>query len=115
MTITIYHNPACGTSRNVLAAIRETGATPVVVEYLKNPPTREKLARLLKAMGMTARALLRKRGTPYAELGLDDPKWTEDELIGFMISHPILIERPIVEAPKGTRLCRPAEKVQELL
>lgn len=115
MTITIYHNPACGTSRNVLAAIRESGAEPVVVEYLKNPPTREKLAKLLRAMGLSARELLRKRGTPYAELGLDDPKWTEDELLGFMVSHPILIERPIVETPKGTRLCRPAEKVQELL
>jgi arsenate reductase (glutaredoxin) len=115
MTITIYHNPACGTSRNVLSAIRETGAKPVVVEYLENPPTREKLAGLLKAMGITARELLRKRGTPYAELGLDDPKWSEDELIGFMVAHPILIERPIVEAPKGTRLCRPAEKVRELL
>jgi arsenate reductase (glutaredoxin) len=115
MTVTIYHNPACGTSRNVLAALRESGAEPVVVEYLKNPPTREKLTKLLRAMGMSARELLRKRGTPYAELGLDDPKWTEDELIGFMVSHPILIERPIVETQKGTRLCRPAERVRELL
>ncbi|HMK90661.1 MAG TPA: arsenate reductase (glutaredoxin) [Methylocystis sp.] len=115
MTITIYHNPSCGTSRNVLTAIRETGAEPVVVQYLKDPPTREKLKALLKAMGISARGLLRKRGTPYEELGLDDPKWSEEELIGFMLKHPILIERPIVETPKGTRLCRPAEKVREVL
>ncbi len=115
MGVIIYHNPACGTSRNVLAAIRESGVEPTIVEYLKTPPTREKLAALLKAMGMSARELLRKRGTPFNELGLDDPKWSEDELIGFMLKHPILIERPIVETPKGTRLCRPAEKVRELL
>ena len=115
MTISIYHNPACGTSRKTLAMIRESGAEPKVIEYLKNPPTREKLRALLDAMGMSARELLRKKGTPYAELGLDDPKWTQEELIGFMLEHPILIERPIVETPKGAALCRPAEKVLELL
>ncbi|HXY57020.1 MAG TPA: arsenate reductase (glutaredoxin) [Methylocystis sp.] len=115
MTVTIYHNPACGTSRNVLAALRESGLEPKVVEYLKTPPTRSKLKELLRSLGLSARELLRQRGTPYAELGLSDPKWTEDELIGFMLLHPILIERPIVETPKGTRLCRPAEKVRELI
>jgi arsenate reductase len=100
MTITIYHNPACGTSRNTLAMIRQSGAEPVVVEYLKNPPTRARLAELLRKMGISARELLRQRGTPYTELGLADPKW---------------IERPIVETPKGARLCRPAEKVLEIL
>lgn len=115
MTITIYHNPACGTSRNALAMIRQSGVEPVVVEYLKHPPSREKLVSLLKAMGLSARALLRQKGTPYAELGLSDPKWTEEQLIDFMIAHPILIERPIVESPKGTRLCRPSEKVLDLL
>ncbi len=115
MTVTIYHNPACGTSRNTLATIRQSGAEPVVVEYLKTPPSRQELVRLLREMGLSARELLRKRGTPYDELGLGDPKWSEDELIGFMLQHPILIERPIVETPKGARLCRPAEKVLEIL
>jgi len=115
MTVTIYHNPKCGTSRNVLAMIRESGAEPVVVEYLKNPPSRERLIQLLKAMKMSPRELLRKKGTPYEELGLDDPKWTDEQLIGFMVEHPILIERPIVETPRGTRLCRPADLVSDLL
>jgi arsenate reductase len=115
MTITIYHNPACGTSRNTLAMIRQRGAEPVVVEYLKNPPTRARLVELLLKMGISARELLRQRGTPYTKLGLADPKWSEDELIGFMLEHPILIERPIVETHKGARLCRPAEKVLEIL
>ena len=115
MTITIYHNPACGTSRNTLAMIRQSGAEPVVVEYLKNPPTRARLVELLREMGISARELLRQRGTPYAELGLADPKWSEDELIGFMLEHPILIERPIVELGARAALCRPSEKVQELL
>ena len=115
MTIIIYHNPACGTSRNTLAMIRQSGEEPVVIEYLKNPPSREKLVALLRAMDMPPRALLREKGTPYAELGLADPKWTEDELIDFMLAHPILINRPIVETPKGTRLCRPSEKVLEIL
>ena len=115
MTITIYHNPACGTSRNVLAMIRQSGEEPVVVEYLKNPPSREKLVELISAMGISPRELLRRKGTPYDELGLDDPKWSDDDLIGFMIAHPILINRPIVEAPLGTKLCRPSEKVLEIL
>jgi len=114
-TVTIFHNPKCGTSRNVLAMIRESGAEPVVVEYLKNPPSRERLIQLLKAMKMSPRELLRKKGTPYEELGLDDPKWTDEQLIGFMVEHPILIERPIVETPRGTRLCRPADLVSDLL
>lgn len=115
MTVTIYHNPACGTSRNTLAMIEGSGETPIVVEYLKTPPSRERLAELLAAMGLPARALLREKGTPYAALGLDDPKWSEEELIGFMLEHPILINRPIVATPKGTRLCRPSERVLDLL
>ncbi|MFQ8430428.1 arsenate reductase (glutaredoxin) [Amaricoccus sp. W119] len=115
MTVTIYHNPACGTSRNTLAMIEGSGETPIVVEYLKAPPSRERLVELLAAMGLPARALLREKGTPYAALGLDDPKWSEEELIGFMLEHPILINRPIVESPKGTRLCRPSERVLDLL
>ena len=115
MTITIYHNPACGTSRNTLAMIRQSGEEPVVIEYLKEPPTRARLVDLLNAMGVSARDLLRRKGTPYDELGLADPGWTEDELIDFMIEHPILINRPIVETPKGTRLCRPSEAVIDIL
>ena len=115
LTVTIYHNPACGTSRNTLAMIREKAGEPEIVEYLKTPPSRQRLVELLAAMQMTPRELLRQRGTPYAELGLGDPKWTDDELIGFMIAHPILIERPIVVTEKGARLCRPMEKVLEIL
>ncbi|TGT91866.1 MULTISPECIES: arsenate reductase (glutaredoxin) [unclassified Mesorhizobium] len=115
MTVTIYHNPACGTSRNTLAMICASGEDPVVIEYLKTPPSRERLLELIAAMGITARALLRENGTPYAELGLEDPNWSDDELIDFMLAHPILINRPIVEAPKGTRLCRPSEAVLPLL
>jgi arsenate reductase len=115
VTVTIYHNPDCGTSRNTRAMIRASGETPVVIEYLKNPPSRERLVALLQAMDMPARALLREKGTPYAELGLAHPKWTEDELIGMMLEHPILINRPIVETPLGTRLCRPSELVLDLL
>jgi len=115
MTVTIYHNPACGTSRNVLAMIRERGLEPQIVEYLKTPPTAAKLKSLLAQMGLSARELLRKRGTPYDELRLDDAKWSEADLIGFMTKHPILIERPIVETPKGARLCRPKEKALEVL
>jgi arsenate reductase len=115
MTVTIYHNPACGTSRNTLAMIRQSGEEPVVIEYLKAPPSRERLVELLRKMNMTPRALLREKGTPYAELGLADPKWSDDELIDFMMAHPILINRPIVETPKGTRLCRPSETVLEIL
>ncbi len=115
MTVTIYHNPDCGTSRNTLAMIRASGETPVVIEYLKTPPDKARLTALLDAMGHTPRALLREKGTPYAELGLDDPKWSDAELIDVMLAHPILINRPIVETPNGTRLCRPSERVLELL
>ncbi|MDA9468847.1 arsenate reductase (glutaredoxin) [Bradyrhizobium sp. CCBAU 53415] len=115
MTVTIYHNPACGTSRNTLAMIRQSGTEPVVIEYLKTPPSREKLIELIATMGVPVRALLREKGTPYKELGLDDPKWSDDELIDQMIAHPILINRPIVVTPKGTRLCRPSEAVIDLL
>jgi arsenate reductase (glutaredoxin) len=109
------HNPDCGTSRNTLAMIKQSGEEPVVIEYLKHPPDRARLVELIKAMGIPVRALLREKGTPYAELGLGDPKWNDDQLIGFMLAHPILINRPIVETPKGTRLCRPSEAVLGLL
>jgi arsenate reductase len=115
MRVTIYHNPDCGTSRNTLAMIRVSGEEPVVVEYLKTPPTRERLRELIGAMGITVRDLLREKGTPYASLGLGDAKWSDDQLIDFMMEHPILINRPIVETPKGTRLCRPSEQVLDLL
>lgn len=115
MSVTIYHNPDCGTSRNTLAMIRQSGEEPVVVEYLKTPPNRERLIQLIKAMGISVHDLLRAKGTPYAELGLADSKWTDDQLLDFMLTHPILINRPIVETPKGTRLCRPSERVLELL
>ncbi|MGX9147273.1 arsenate reductase (glutaredoxin) [Mesorhizobium sp. 128a] len=115
MTVTIYHNPACGTSRNTLAMIRASGEEPVVIEYLKTPPSRGRLLELIAVMGITPRELLREKGTPYAELSLADPKWSDDELVDFMLAHPILINRPIVEAPKGTRLCRPSEVVLPLL
>jgi arsenate reductase len=115
MSVTIYHNPACGTSRNALAMIRQSGEEPEIIEYLKNPPDRARLIELTKAMGIPVRALLREKGTPYAELGLADPKWSDDELIDFMLAHPILINRPIVVTPKGAKLCRPSEAVLELL
>ena len=115
MSVTIYHNPACSVSRNTLAMIRQSGEAPEVIEYLKHPLDRARLQELIKAMGISARALLREKGEPYAELGLADPKWSDDELIGFMLAHPILINRPIVVTDKGTRLCRPAEAVLELL
>jgi arsenate reductase len=115
MTVTIYHNPDCGTSRNTLAIIRQSGEEPVVIEYLKNPPNRERLVQLIEAMGIAPRELLREKGTPYAELGLSDPARTDDDIIEAMLSHPILINRPIVETPKGTRLCRPSELVFDLL
>ncbi len=113
--ITIYHNPACGTSRNVLGLIRNTGDEPVVIEYLKNPPDRDTLRRLVAQMGMPVRDLLRRKGTPYDELGLDDPKWSDEQLIDFMLAHPILINRPVVVTPLGTRLCRPSEAVLDIL
>ena len=115
MTVTIYHNPKCGTSRNVLAMIRESGEEPEVVEYLKTPPGRDRLVELIAATGLPVRDILRQKGTPYDELGLDDPKWTDDELIDFMVAHPILMNRPIVVTPLGTALCRPSEKVLEIL
>ena len=115
MSIVIYHNPACGTSRNSLALIRQSGEEPEIIEYLKTPPSREKLKELTDAMGIPVRALLREKGTPYDDLGLSDPKWSDDELIDFMIAYPILINRPIVATPKGVRLCRPAEIVLEIL
>ena len=115
MSVTIYHNPACGTSRNTLAMIRQSGEEPEIIEYLKNPPDRPRLLELIRAMGISVRALLRQKGTPYAELGLADPKWSDDELIDFMLAHPILIDRPIVVTAKGTRLCRPSETVLDLL
>ncbi|ATA53800.1 arsenate reductase (glutaredoxin) [Variovorax boronicumulans] len=113
--ITIYHNPACGTSRNVLALIRNTGDEPTVIEYLKTPPDRATLTRLIAAMGMPVREVLRQKGTPYDELGLGDPKWSDEQLIDFMLQHPILINRPIVVTPRGTRLCRPSEAVLDIL
>jgi len=115
MSVTIYHNPACGTSRNTLAMIRQSGEKPEIIEYLKDPPYRARLLELIKAMGISVRALLRQKGTPYAELGLADPRWSDDELIDFMLAHPILIDRPIVVTSKGTRLCRPSETVLDLL
>jgi arsenate reductase len=115
MSVTIYHNPACGTSRNTLAMIRQSGKEPEVIEYLKTPPDRARLIELIQAMAIPVRALLREKSTPYAELGLADPKWSDEELIDFMLAHPILINRPIVATPKGTRLCRPSEAVLDLL
>ena len=115
MTITIYHNPACGTSRNVLALIRNSGEQPRVVEYLKSPPTRAELVDLIRRMGIPVRGLLRRKGTPYEALGLDAPTFTDDQLIDLMLAHPILIERPIVVTPLGVRLCRPSEAVLDIL
>jgi arsenate reductase len=115
MNVTIYHNPNCGTSRNVLGMIRQSGEEPVVIEYLKNPPTRERLKELIASMDIPVRALLREKGTPYAELGLGNPKWTDDQLLEFMMAHPILINRPIVVTPKGVKLCRPSETVLDIL
>ena len=115
MSVTIYHNPSCGTSRNTLAMIRQSGEEPEVIEYLNTPPDRARLLALIQAMGISVRALLREKGTPYAQLGLADPKWSDDELIDFMLAHPILINRPIVVSAKGTKLCRPSEAVLDLL
>lgn len=113
--ITIYHNPACGTSRNVLALIRNTGTEPVIVEYLKTPPDRATLERLIADMGVPVREVLRRKGTPYDEMGLDDPKWSDAELIDLIARHPILMNRPIVVTPRATRLCRPSEAVLDIL
>ena len=113
--VTIYHNPACGTSRNTLALIRNSGVEPQVIEYLRTPPTRDALVALIARMGLPVRAVLREKGTPYAELGLGDPGLTDDQLIDAMMAHPILINRPIVVTPLGVRLCRPSEQVIDIL
>jgi arsenate reductase len=112
---TIFHNPACGTSRNVLALIRNTGVEPTVVEYLKTPLDREKLLALLAQLGLPVRAVLRKKGTPFEELGLDNPALSDDALIDAIVAHPILLERPIVITPLGAKLCRPSEAVLDIL
>jgi arsenate reductase (glutaredoxin) len=113
--VTIYHNPACGTSRNVLGMIREAGIEPNVVEYLKNPPSRAELEGILARAGLKLRDILRKKAPPYAEMGLDDPALSDDAIFAAIAAHPVLIERPIVVSPKGARLCRPKEKVREVL
>jgi arsenate reductase len=113
--IIIYHNPDCGTSRNTLAMIRNAGVEPHIIEYLKTPPSRAMLAQLIARMGIATRALLREKGTPYADLGLGDPALTDDALVDAMMAHPILINRPIVVSPKGVMLCRPSEDVLNLL
>ena len=115
MDVVIYHNPQCGTSRNTLAMIRNSGVEPHVIEYLKTPPSRTMLVELVARMGVPLRALLREKGTPYAELGLGDPALTDAQLLDAMLAHPILINRPIVVSPKGVRLCRPSEQVLDLL
>ncbi len=115
MDVVIYHNPACGTSRNTLAMIRNAGLEPHVIEYLKTPPVRALLAQLIARAGLTPRGLLREKGTPYAELGLADPALTDDQLIDAMMAHPILINRPLVVTPSGVRLCRPSEAVLHIL
>ncbi len=115
MTVTIYHNPACGTSRNTLAMIRASGVEPEVIEYVKTPPSRERLVALINAMGGDVRAVIREKGTPYAELGLANPNLSDDALIDAMLQHPILINRPIVVTAKGVKLCRPSELVLAIL
>ena len=115
MTVTIYHNPACGTSRNVLELIRNSGEAPVVIEYLKTPPSRAELIELIARMGVPVRAVIRQKDTPYAELGLDNPALSDDALIDAMVAHPILINRPIVVTPRGVRLCRPSETVLDVM
>lgn len=113
--VTIFHNPDCGTSRNVLALIRYAGIEPRVVEYLKTPPSKAQVQALLAEMKMPVRQLLREKGTPYGELGLNDPKWTDEQLLDFIQQFPILMNRPVVQTPLGTNLCRPSEAVLELL
>ncbi len=115
MTVTIYHNPHCGTSRNALALIRNSGEMPEIIEYLKTPPSRETLVALIARMGITVRDLLREKGTPYAELGLGDESLSDEALLDAMMAHPILINRPIVVTPLGVKLCRPSERVLEIL
>lgn len=115
MSVTIYHNPDCGTSRNTLAMIRQSGVEPEVIEYLKTPPSRERIVALVEAAGLTLRAALRQKDTPYAELGLDDPGLGDDALLDAIAAHPILLNRPLVETPRGVRLCRPSEVVLDIL
>lgn len=115
MDITIYHNPNCGTSRNTLALIRNTGVEPKIIEYVKNPPSRDELKDMLAKAGLTVRDAIREKGTPYAELGLDNPTLSDDELLDAMLAHPILINRPFVVTPLGVRLCRPSEVVLDVL
>ena len=115
MIATIYHNPACGTSRNALALLREAGIEPTIVEYLKDPPSRAQLQALIRDAGLTVREALRQRGSPYDELGLGDPALSDDRLLDAMLAHPILINRPFVVTPLGTRLCRPLDRLQEIL
>ncbi|USQ74637.1 arsenate reductase (glutaredoxin) [Roseomonas mucosa] len=115
MTVTIYHNPDCGTSRNTLALIRNSGEQPEVIEYLKTPPSRDTLLDLMQRAGLTPRALLREKGTPFAELGLANPSLTDDQLVDAMMAHPILINRPLVVTPLGVKLCRPSEAVLDIL
>lgn len=115
MSLTIYHNPNCTTSRNVLRLLRDAGLEPQVVEYLKTPPTRAQMQALLAAMGMKPRDILRRSGTPYDELGLDDPALTDDQILDALEAHPILMQRPIVASDKGVRLCRPLERVHEVV
>ena len=115
MSLTIYHNPNCTTSRNVLRLLRDAGLEPQVVEYLKTPPSRAQMQALLAAMGMTPRDILRRSGTPYDELGLDDPGLTDDQILDALGAHPILMQRPIVASDKGVRLCRPLERVHEIV
>ncbi|MDH6267771.1 arsenate reductase [Rhizobium sp. SG_E_25_P2] len=114
-TATIYHNPACGTSRNTLALIEHAGIAPTVIEYLKTPPSRDELVTMISDAGLTVREAIREKGTPYAELGLDNPALTDDQLLDAMLAHPILINRPFVVTPLGTRLCRPSEKALDIL
>ncbi len=113
--VTIYHNPACGTSRNTLAMIRNSGVEPEIIEYLQHPPSKERLIELITQMGITPRALLRQKGTPYDTLNLQAQHWSDDQLIDFMLAHPILINRPIVVTELGTKLCRPSEVVLKIL
>lgn len=115
MSVVIYHNPNCGTSRTVLGVLREKGLEPRVIEYLKTPPSRAEMQKLLKDMGMSAREILRRKGTPYEELGLDNPALGEDELLDALGQHPILMERPVVVTDKGARVCRPADRVNDLI
>jgi arsenate reductase len=115
LTVTIWHNPKCATSRKVLASIRAEGIEPTIVEYLKTPPTAAEIKAVLKEMGIGPRALLRRRGSPYDDLGLGDPKWTDAELVAVMAKHPLLIERPVVRTRKGTRLCRPLDRLKDIL